>query len=53
MFIYSSLLKVLKGGNWIDAYAAVNDDAWLKGDFIPVSPLDGFRKISYVTTWVS
>jgi len=26
--------KVSKGGNWTEAYSAVNDEAWLKGDFI-------------------
>jgi malate dehydrogenase len=26
--------EVLKNGNWVDAYSAVNDEAWLQGDFI-------------------
>jgi len=26
--------QVNKGGNWVDAYSAVGDEAWLKGDFI-------------------
>jgi len=25
---------VLKNGNWVEAYGAVNDEAWLKGDFL-------------------
>lgn len=28
--------KVLKGDTWVDGYHAVNDDTWLKGDFIPL-----------------
>jgi malate dehydrogenase len=28
--------SVLKDGKWVDAYSAVHDDAWLKGDFISV-----------------
>jgi len=25
---------VFKGGNWVDAYGAVNDEGWLHGDFV-------------------